>query len=424
MRKKEMIAMLLAGGQGNRLDVLTATKAKPAVFFGGKYRVIDFPMSNCINSGIDTVGVMIQYQPLQLNQHIGIGVPWDLDRKSGGVTILSPYLKAETGEWYTGTADAIFKNIEYINKHNPEYVLILSTDHVYKMDYSQLLDFHKKNNCDVTIAALEVSWEEASRFGIMNIKDDFRIYEFEEKPANPKSNLANMGIYLFKWDILKTALEHADSVYNDADFGKHVLPTLLGEGKKMYAYKFNGYWKDVGTIESYWMANMDLIKIVPELDLYESFSKIYTDSDHQPPKYTGPNSDVNGSLVSDGCEILGSVYNSVLGSEVIVEEGAIIVDSIIMSNCYIGAGTKLYKCIADVGCVIGKNITAGVGDNIKNTEKPHIYDTGITVFGEYSTIPDNVTIGKNCVVYGETILSDYENGILESGKTIRKGAEQ
>ncbi|MCL2215631.1 MAG: glucose-1-phosphate adenylyltransferase [Defluviitaleaceae bacterium] len=420
MRKKEMIAMLLAGGQGSRLGVLTSNKAKPAIPFGGKYRVIDFPLSNCINSGVDTVGVLTQYQPLTLNQHIGIGTPWDLDRRVGGVMILSPHVKRESGEWFQGTADAIYQNVDFIDQYNPDYVLILSGDHIYKMDYSRMLAFHKKNNCDVSIAALTVSWEEASRFGLMNIKEDSRIYEFEEKPPEPKSNLANMGIYIFRWDVLRDALERDNKIHPDSDFGKHVLPLLLEEGKRMYAYPFSGYWRDVGTIDSYWMANMDLIQTVPDFNLYENFDKIYTDADHQPPLYTGPNAEITGSIISEGSEVLGHVYNSVLGPGVIVEEGATVSDSIIMEECYIGKDTTIGRCIIDTGCTIGDGVTIGDGENIKNVHKPLLYDTGITVIGEHSTIPDNVSIGKNCVIFGKTEPHDYLGGRLESGQSIVK----
>jgi glucose-1-phosphate adenylyltransferase len=413
-----MIAMLLAGGQGSRLGVLTATKAKPAVPFGGKYRIIDFPMSNCINSGVDTVGVMTQYLPLQLNQHIGIGIPWDLDRQSGGVTILAPHVKGEEGEWYTGTANAIYQNIDFINKYNPEYVLILYGDHIYKMDYYLMLDFHKANASDVTIAALEVPWEEVSRYGVMNTNPDSSIYEFEEKPPEPKNNLINMGIYIFKWDILRESLLKADKIYPDADFGKHVLPMLLGEGKKMYAYRFADYWKDVGTVESYWVANMDLVKTLPDFNLYDDFWKIYTESDHQPPMYTGPHSEVRTSLLSEGCEVLGVVHNSVLGPGVIVEEGASVIDSIVLEGCIIGKNSKLKRCVIDNHCVIGEHVIIGEGENIPNHEKPNLYDSGITVLGEHTSIPDRVTIGKNCIIYGQTDVEMYPAGKLESGDSL------
>jgi len=334
--------------------------------------------------------------------------------------ILAPHVKRESGEWYMGTADAIYQNVDFIDQYNPEYVLILSGDHIYKMDYSRMLAFHKENDCDVSIAALTVSWEEASRFGLMNIHEDNRIYEFEEKPPEPKSNLANMGIYIFRWDVLRDALERDNKIHSDSDFGKHVLPMLLEEGKRMFAYPFSGYWKDVGTVDSYWMANMDLIQTVPDFNLYEDFNKIYTDADHQPPLYTGPNSEVTGSIISEGSEVLGKVYNSVLGPGVIVEEGAVVRDSIIMEECYIGKGTSVERCIIDTGCTIGDGVVIGNGENIKNAHKPNLYDTGITVIGEHSTVPDNVTIGKNCVIFGRTEPHDYPDSRLESGQSIVK----
>ncbi|MBR6400285.1 MAG: glucose-1-phosphate adenylyltransferase [Firmicutes bacterium] len=419
MRKKEMMAMLLAGGQGSRLGVLTASKAKPAVAFGGKYRIIDFPMSNCVNSGIDTVGVLTQYRPLALNKHIGIGTPWDLDRKAGGASILAPYVKdGEKGQWYSGTADAIYQNIAYIDECNPKYVLILSGDHIYKMDYAAMLDYHKKNNCDVTIAVLEVTMEEASRFGIMNADENDKIYEFEEKPAEPKSNLASMGIYIFTWDVLRKALIEDSKIHPDSDFGKHIIPKMLDEGKTLYAYRFKDYWKDVGTIESYWQANMELIKTLPEFNLYEDFWKIYTNNDYQPPQYTGENASVKTSLISEGSLIYGTVENSVISKNVVIEEGAVVKDSIIMENCTIGANTVIERCIIDQDTKIGANIRMGVGENIVNELKPKIYNTGITVIGSNTVVPDNLTIGKNCVILGETTPDMYPDNKLESGKSV------
>jgi glucose-1-phosphate adenylyltransferase len=418
MGKKEMIAMLLAGGQGSRLGVMTLLKAKPAVAFGGKYRIIDFPMSNCINSGIDTVGVLTQYQPLLLNRHIGIGIPWDLDRRSGGVTILAPHVKRKQGEWYSGTANAIFQNMDYVDNYNPEYVLIISGDHIYKMDYSKMLRFHKQNKCDATIAVLEVPLEEASRFGIMNVKDDDIIYEFEEKPPNPKSNLASMGIYIFTWEKLKRILIKENALHEDSDFGKHIIPSMLEEDMAMSAYRFKDFWKDVGTIESYWEANMELTRTLPDFNLYEDFWKIYTDDDHQPPLYTGSNSQIKTSLVSEGGEIYGTVINSVLGSEVLVEEGAVIKDSIVSSNCRVGGNTVLKRCIVDENSVIGSDVFIGYGENIANINEPKIYDCGISVIGESTTVPNGVTIGKNCVVFGRTTIKHYKEKRLESGGSI------
>ncbi len=422
MRKKEMMAMLLAGGQGSRLGILTRNVAKPAVTFGGKYRIIDFPLSNCINSGVDTVGVLTQYQPLRLNQHIGIGIPWDLDKRNGGVTILAPHVKGggDSGEWFMGTANAIFQNIEYIDSNNPEYVLVLSGDHIYKMDYSKMLEFHKENNCAATIAVMEVPIEEASRFGIMNTESDDRIYEFEEKPANPKNNLASMGIYIFTWERLREALIEDSKIHPDSDFGMHIIPKMLEEGQTMYAYRFKDYWKDVGTIESYWQANMELIKTLPEFNLYEDFWKIYTNSDHQPPQYTAAGAKLSTSLASEGCEVYGEVYNSVLGPGVIIEKGAVVKDSIIMENTVVGENCYIDRCIIDENCSIGNNVKMGTGENIVNESKPKIYNTGITVVGDNTVVPSNVEIGKNCVIYGNTIESDYPSNKLESGKSIIK----
>ncbi len=424
MRKKEMIAMLLAGGQGSRLGILTRNVAKPAVTFGGKYRIIDFPLSNCINSGVDTVGVLTQYRPLRLNQHIGIGIPWDLDRKSGGVTILAPHVKGggDSGEWFMGTANAIYQNLEFLDSNHPEYVLILSGDHIYKMDYSKMLAFHKEKKAAATIAVLEVPMEEASRFGIMNTEDDDKVYEFEEKPEQPKSNLASMGIYIFTWSRLREALIEDSKIHPDSDFGKHIIPRMLEEGQTMYAYRFKGYWKDVGTIESYWQANMELIKTLPDFNLYEDFWKIYTNSDHQPPQYTAQGAKISTSIVSDGSEVYGEVYHSVLGPEVIVKKGAVIRDSIIMEDTVIGENAYIERCIIDEGCHVGDGVKIGVGENIPNESKPNIYATGITVIGDYTSIPDHVTIGKNCVLFGRTKGEDYPDGALESGKSvIREG---
>lgn len=419
MRKKEMMAMLLAGGQGSRLGILTMDKAKPAVAFGGKYRIIDFPMSNCVNSGVETVGVLTQYQPLTLNQHIGIGVPWDLDTRNGGVSILAPHQReGEKGEWYSGTANAIYQNIDYIDANKPEYVLILSGDHIYKMDYAAMLKYHKQNNCDVTIAVLEVSMEEASRFGIMNADENDKIYEFEEKPANPKSNLASMGIYIFTWDKLREALIEDNKIHSDSDFGKHIIPSMLDKGMTLYAYRFKDYWKDVGTIESYWAANMELIKTLPEFNLYEDFWKIYTNSNLQPPMYSGPDSEIKTSIVSEGCQVEGKVIHSVLSKNVVIEEGAIIKDSIIMEGCHIGKNAVIDRCIIDQNTNIGDNVVMGSGDNVPNEGKPNIYNTGITVIGSNTTVPDGIEIGKNCVIYGPTKADNYTDNKLPSGQSV------
>ncbi len=423
MNKKEMIAMLLAGGQGSRLGVLTAKVAKPAVAFGGKYRIIDFPLSNCINSGIDTVGVLTQYQPLRLNTHIGIGIPWDLDRNVGGVAVLPPYEKSANSEWYTGTANAIYQNLEFMETYNPDYVLILSGDHIYKMDYEVMLDFHKENNADVTIAAMPVPMEEASRFGIVITDEKRRITEFEEKPANPRSNLASMGIYIFSWPVLKDALlmkrdEPA------CDFGKHVIPYCFEKGKRMFAYEFNGYWKDVGTLGSYWEANMELIDIVPDFNLYEEYWKIYTKGGSLPPQYISDKAVINKSIICNGAEVYGEVHNSVLSAGVTIGAGSVVRDSIIMQDVTIGEGCIIDRAIIAENVEIGSHVTMGVGDDVPNKVKPDIYSFGLVTIGENSVIPSDVQIGKNTAISGVTVTEDYPNHILASGETLIKVGEQ
>ncbi len=422
MIKKEMIAMLLAGGQGSRLGVLTSKVAKPAVAFGGKYRIIDFPLSNCINSGVDTVGVLTQYQPLRLNTHIGIGIPWDLDRNIGGVTVLPPYEKSSNSEWYTGTANAIYQNIDYMESFNPEYVLILSGDHIYKMDYEVMLDFHKANGADVTIAVMPVPLEEASRFGIVIADENRKIMDFEEKPANPRSNLASMGIYIFNWKTLKESLI-AMAEQPALDFGKHVIPYCHGKGQPLYAYEFNGYWKDVGTLNSYLEANMELIDIVPEFNLYEEYWKIYTNSEILPPQYVSSDSVVERSIIGEGTDIYGKVYNSVIGCGVTIGAGTVVRDSIIMNNTCVQSGCELNKAIVAENVVIEDNVRLGVGEGAENDSAPHIYNHGIVTVGEKSVIPKGVTVGKNTVISGVTTAEDYENSTLASGKTLIKAGE-
>lgn len=423
MKKKEMIAMLLAGGQGSRLGVLTAKVAKPAVAFGGKYRIIDFPLSNCINSGVDTVGVLTQYQPLRLNAHIGIGIPWDLDRNVGGVTVLPPYEKSSNSEWYTGTANAIYQNLEYMESYNPDYVLILSGDHIYKMDYEEMLDFHKEKGADVTIAAMPVPIEEASRFGIVITNAEKQIQEFEEKPANPRSNLASMGIYIFSWPALRDALIQNKDVPG-CDFGKHVIPYCFEQGQKLYAYEFNGYWKDVGTLGSYWEANMELIDIIPEFNLYEEFWKIYTNGGSLPPQYISAEAVVDRSIVCNGAEIYGEIHNSIIGAGVVIEKGTIVRDSIIMQDAQIGKECIIDKSIIAENAKIGDSVVLGIGADIPNKVKPDIYGFGLVTIGENSVIPSNVQIGKNTAISGVTVASDYVDGVLESGETLIKAGGQ
>ena len=423
MVKKEMIAMLLAGGQGSRLGVLTAKVAKPAVAFGGKYRIIDFPLSNCINSGVDTVGVLTQYQPLRLNTHIGIGIPWDLDRNIGGVTILPPYEKSANSEWYTGTANAIYQNLDYMETYNPDYVLILSGDHIYKMDYEVMLDFHKANHADVTIAAMPVPMEEASRFGIVVTDEESKIKEFEEKPEKPSSNLASMGIYIFSWPVLKEALLKLSEQPN-CDFGKHIIPYCHENGRRMFAYEYNGYWKDVGTLSSYWEANMELIDIIPEFNLYEEFWKIYTNSANIPPQYISDQSVVDRCIISNGSEIYGEVHNSVLGGGVTIGKGSIVRDSILMRDVVIGDNCVIDKAIIAEGTEIGNNVVIGIGSAVPNKEKPNIYSGGLATIGENSRIPSNVQIGKNTAISGYTVPEDYSDGVLAGGETLIKAGER
>ena len=386
--KKEMIAMLLAGGQGSRLGVLTSKVAKPAVTFGGKYRIIDFPLSNCINSGVDTVGVLTQYQPLRLNSHIGIGIPWDLDRNIGGVTILPPYEKSSNTEWYTGTANAIYQNLAYMEQYNPDYVLILSGDHIYKMDYEIMLDYHKASGADVTIAAMPVP----------------------------------MGIYIFNFSVLRDALIKLKDQSN-CDFGKHIIPYCFENGKRLFAYEYNGYWKDVGTLSSYWEANMELIDIIPVFNLYEEFWRIYTKSDTLPPQYIADTAKIERSIISEGCDIYGEVYNSVIGAGVTIEEGAVVRDSIIMKNSVIKKDAKINKAIIAEEVVIDENTEIGVGEEAPSKLSKKIYASDIATIGEQTYIPKNVKVGKNTVIMGKTKPEDYPDGLLESGDYIIKAGE-
>ena len=354
--KQEMLAMILAGGQGSRLGVFTKRIAKPAVSFGGKYRIIDFVLSNCSNSGIDTVGVLTQYRPRILNSHIGMGSHWDLDRINGGVYILQPYMSEKEGHWYNGTANAIYKNMNFIDDYNPEYLLVLSGDHIYKMDYSEMLNFHKEKNAKATIAVIEVLWDEASRFGIMNTEEDKKIYEFEEKPKDPKSNLASMGVYIFNWKTLKEYFLRGQKTKECFDdFGKDVIPAMLNDGVEMYAYPFRGYWRDVGTIDSLWEANMDLIKTPEAIDLSDQNWKIYTNTMDLPPQYIGKYASVKESLVADGCSVLGSVENTVLSHKVEVGEGSTIRNSVIMPNVKIGKNVVIEKAMIAEGAIIKDN---------------------------------------------------------------------
>ncbi|HSQ88353.1 MAG TPA: glucose-1-phosphate adenylyltransferase [Romboutsia sp.] len=376
-----MLAMILAGGQGSRLGVFTKRIAKPAVSFGGKYRIIDFVLSNCSNSGIDTVGVLTQYRPLILNSHIGMGSHWDLDRINGGVYILQPYMNEKEGNWYEGTAHAIHQNMNFIDSYNPKYVLILSGDHIYKMDYSKMLEYHKEKNAKATIAVIEVPWDEASRFGIMNTNSDGSIYEFEEKPSEPKSNLASMGVYIFEWQMIRNYfIKSKNENLNYDDFGKDLIPKMLEDNVGMYAYPFKGYWRDVGTIQSLWDANMDLIRCRETLDLQDPKWKIYTNTMAMPPQYIGKYGKINKSLVADGCVILGEVENSVLSHGVIVEEDSSIKDSVIMPNVKIGKNVIIEKAMIGEGAIIKDNVI------IRN------YKDEINVVSEYEVVKPELVL--------------------------------
>ena len=372
MQKKECIAMLLAGGQGSRLGVLTRNNAKPAVSFGGKYRIIDFSLSNCVNSGIDTVGVLIQYRPLVLSHYLGTGEAWDLDSSDGGVHVLPPYATETGGQWYAGTADAIYHNIDFIDSYNPEYVLILSGDHLYKMNYNLMLAEHKAKGADLTVSVIEVPWEEASRFGIMTVDGDERIVKFSEKPKDPDSNLASMGIYIFSWPVLRRALleDHMDPT-SEKDFGKNIIPRLLAADMKLYAYRFSGYWKDVGTIDSYYEAQMDLMRENAEFNIFESEMRIFSNSNIYPPHFVGEHAVVSGSLICNGCVVEGEVTGSILGSGVVIEEGAVVEDSILLPHTHIGRGCHIVRTI--------------VNENVRIAEGSEIRDPN----GEISVIGEN-----------------------------------
>ena len=388
-RKKECVAMLLAGGQGSRLYALTNNIAKPAVPFGAKYRIIDFPLSNCINSGIDTVGVLTQYQPLMLNEYIGNGQPWDLDRNFGGVHILSPYQKKAKSAWYEGTANAIYQNLNFIKMYNPEYVLILSGDHIYKMDYSKMLKAHIDTNADCTIAAIEVPLKEASRFGILNTNPDGSIYEFEEKPKQPKSTLASMGVYIFTAEKLYKYLEEDENdPESSKDFGKNVLPAMLNAGERMFAYKFEGYWKDVCTISSLWEANMDLLDEQPTFDVADSSWKIHSRNPLAPPEYLGEKAEVKNSMIALGCEVYGTVEKSILSSNVVVEEGAVVKDSVIMSGTVVKSGAVVNYAIIDEDVTVGEK--AVIGEDKEIAKGIAVLGRGINVGAGASVAAGNI----------------------------------
>ncbi len=400
-RKHECIAMLLAGGQGSRLGILTKNIAKPAVPYGGKYRIIDFPLSNCVNSGIYTVGVLTQYQPLELNDYIGNGHAWDLDRADGGVHILSPYQQIKGTEWYKGTANAIYQNINFIDRYNPEYVAVLSGDHIYKMDYSDMLAYHKEKNADCTIAMLEVPWEEASRFGLMFVDDEGRITAFEEKPKNPKSNKASMGVYMFTWKKLRQyLLDDEANPQSSNDFGHDLIPAMHENGERLFAYAFDGYWKDVGTIDSLWEANLDLLNPKVDLDLTDASWKIYAKNTASTPHYVSADAKVQNSMITEGCEVYGDVDFSVLFSDVTVEEGAVVKDSIIMPNTVIKSGATVQYAIVAEGAVIEPG--AVVGQRPEDME--NLEDWGVAVVGA------GVNVGEGAKVAPKEMVGEDVKG--------------
>ena len=392
MPKEEMVAMLLAGGKGTRLGVLTNNIAKPAVPFGAEYRLIDFPLSNCTNSGITTVGVLTQYKPLVLNSYIGSGSSWDLDRNNGGVTVLPPYVKEGGGSWYKGTADAIYQNIEFLDIHDPEYVLVLSGDHIYKMDYSEMLNYHKHKNADITIGVLEVPWEETHRFGIMNTNEDQKIIEFQEKPENAKNNLASMGIYIFNWDHLrKYLIEEAEANDDSAgDFGHNIIPKMMADNLNFYAYTFKDYWKDVGTIKSYWQAHMDLLGENPELDLQDRNWIIYSVNPNRPPQYLSEDAEVENSMINKGTQVMGTVKNSVLFFGVKIAQDAVVEDSVILPNTRVGSGARIKNSIIGRNVIIEKNSQVGIESESDELE--------ITVIGDDEIIPEDSKIKSGMVV--------------------------
>jgi len=412
------LALILAGGKGNRLDILSAHRAKPGVPFAGKFRLIDFSLSNCINSSIYNVGVLTQYLPLSLNSHIGIGKPWDLDRNMGGVTILQPFKgKPGTTDWYEGTAHAVYKNMSFIRNNNPDNIIILSGDHVYEMDYGKMINYHRQKDADLTIAAQPVNYENASRFGILNYQENMKITDFIEKPDNPPSNLASMGIYVFKKDILLEVLKKYCS-QKDSDFGHHIIPQMI-ENNKVYAYKFNGYWKDVGTLDSYWQTNLDLIKPIPKLNLYNKDWKIYTRDNEEPPVKLGNKGNTVKSLISNGSIINGRVENSVISPGVYIKKGAVVKDSIIFNDTVIHNNSIIEKTIIDKEVKVLSNCKIGTGDNtVPNQDKPDLLYNGLNIIAKRATIPENTTIERNCRIFSYAKVNDFNSKYISSGSTI------
>jgi glucose-1-phosphate adenylyltransferase len=413
-----VLSLILAGGRGERLSILAEERAKPAVVFGGKYRIIDFALSNCINSGLFRVGILTQYRPRSLNNHIGIGRPWDLDRSTGGVSLLQPYIGRKASDWYKGTADAVYQNLYFVEESQADQVLILAGDHIYKMRYEAMLEFHRRHKADVTVGVVEVPLEEGRRFGVLSLDKNDRIVDFQEKPSHPQSNLASMGIYVFKRESLVEALEEDARRRSGHDFGHDVIPARLGRDR-VFGYRFDGYWRDIGTIDAYWQANMDLLDELPELNLYDPDNIVRTQDQQRPPLKAGPNSRISRSILSSGCIINGYVHNSVLSPGVFVEEGATVVDSILFDDCHVSTGALVERSILDKIAFVGAHSHVGWGDDYTpNEEEPEILHSGITIIGKRARIPSNTRIGRNCVVgpgvREEDIASDY----VASGSSI------
>ncbi|MCL5263986.1 MAG: glucose-1-phosphate adenylyltransferase [Chloroflexi bacterium] len=420
MLSRKVLAVILAGGQGNRLGILSDKRAKPAVPFAGKYRIIDFTLSNCVNSGLYNVAILTQYRPRSLNDHIGIGRPWDLDRMEGGIRLLQPYLGRHDEDWYKGTADAVYQNLSFIEDQRVKYVLILSGDHVYKMNYEQMLSFHESKGADLTVAVMEVPWEEASRYGTLVLGEEDRVVEFDEKPKAPKSNLVSMGIYVFNKDLLMERLNEDARRVSAHDFGKDILPSSVSQDK-VYGFRFQGYWRDVGTIKSYWEANMDLLGELPEMDLYERDLAIHTKPEDRPPVKTGYNAKTIKSLVCDGCIINGIVVHSVLSPGVYVEEGAVVRDSIVMNDTRIERDAVVNKAILDKNILVGTKAHIGFGDDFTpNRRYPKCLFDGITVVGKNSRIPPEVQIGRNCIIGSNITEDDFRTDFIASGLVLNR----
>jgi len=413
-----VLALILAGGRGERLSILAEERAKPAVAFGGKYRIIDFALSNCVNSGLFRVGILTQYRPRSLNEHIGIGRPWDLDRSTGGVTLLQPYIGRKASDWYKGTADAVYQNLYFVEESQADQVLILAGDHIYKMRYEDMLEFHRSHKADATVGVVEVPLEEGRRYGVLSLDKDERIVDFQEKPSRPQSNLASMGIYVFKRECLVEALEEDAHRRSGHDFGHDIIPALLGR-HRVFGYRFNGYWRDIGTIDAYWQANMDLLGELPELNLYDPDNIVRTKDQQRPPLKAGPNSRISRSLLSSGCIVNGYVQNSVLSPGVFVEEGATVVDSILFDDCQISTGAVVERSILDKMAFVGAHSHMGWGeDYTPNQEEPEVLNSGITIVGKRARIPTSIRVGRNCIVGPGVREEDLATDYLASGSSI------